>query len=147
MVVVVGADAELVSPALSSLRDIRAVVNDRWQEGLSSSLACGVRAVLGIHECDGVLITLADQPLVDASALRTLLDAFYAQHQVVASEYGGTVGVPAVFGRQHLDSLMSLTGDTGAGAWLRSRESSVTRVPLPAAAHDVDTREDIARLA
>jgi len=147
VVVVVGADAELVSPALSSLRDIRTVVNDRWQEGLSSSLACGVRAVLGISECDGVLITLADQPLVDAAALRTLLDAFDAQHQVVASEYGGTVGVPAVFGRQHLDSLMSLTGDTGAGAWLRNRESSVTRVPLPAAAHDVDTREDFARLA
>lgn len=140
VVVVLGADAEIVAPALASVRGIRSVVNDRWQEGMSSSIACGLHTLLETFPCDGVLITLADQPLVDAKALKRMLDVFDDMHPLVAAEYEGIIGVPAIFAKAHFDALLNLHGDSGAGTWLRNRTQLVTRVSLQAAALDMDTQ-------
>jgi len=147
VVVVLGADAELIAVALDGLAGVTAVVNDAWAAGLASSLAAGLRAVVASAACDAVLVTLADQPLVDAAALARLLAAFGGERRIVASAYDGTAGVPAVFGREYVDDLATLEGDAGAGAWLRRRAGEVTYVPLGVAALDVDTPGDVARLA
>jgi CTP:molybdopterin cytidylyltransferase MocA len=93
-----------------------------------------------------VLVTLADQPLVDEAAMRQLIAAFDDEHRIVAAAYDDTIGVPAVFGREHLQALMRLTGDRGAGSWLRSRQNEVSRVRLRSAALDIDEPSDLARL-
>jgi molybdenum cofactor cytidylyltransferase len=147
VVVVLGANAEMIAPALAGLRSVRTVVNGAWSKGLASSLSTGLSAVMEDPACDAVLVTLADQPNVDATALRRLIAAFGADHRIVASAYNNTIGVPAIFGCEHVDDLMHLTGDVGAGAWLRSRQSEVTSVPLDVAAMDIDTPSDAAPLA
>lgn len=144
VVVVLGANSELVEPALSGLAAVTTVVNRKWSDGLATSLAAGLAEVFKDDACDGVLVVLADQPLIDAAALRRLLAAFEGERRLVASAYGGTVGVPAVFGREHADALMRLKGDIGAGSWLRDRLGEVTRVPLGVAAVDIDTMSDVA---
>lgn len=146
VVVVLGANASMIAAALSGLASVTTVVNREWSKGLSSSLAAGLSALLEEGQCDAVLVTLADQPLVDAAALRRLLAAFDGEHRIVASAYDNTIGVPAVFAREYVDDLMRLTGDAGAGAWLRSRPSDVTCVPLDGAALDIDTPSDAAHL-
>lgn len=145
VVVVLGANSELVEPALSGLAAVTTVVNRKWSDGLATSLAAGLAEVFKDDACDGVLVVLADQPLIDAAALRRLLAAFEGERRIVASTYDGTVGVPAVFGREHADELMRLKGDTGAGSWIRHRLDEVTRVPLGAAAFDIDTTSDLAQ--
>jgi len=147
VVVVLGANAELIAPALSGLASVSTVVNREWSNGLASSLATGLTALLEDAPCDAVLVTLADQPLVDAAALRRLVAAFDDERRIVASSYDDTMGVPAVFAHEHLDDLMHLTGDAGAGSWLRSRASEVTLVPLDVAVLDIDTLADAATLA
>jgi CTP:molybdopterin cytidylyltransferase MocA len=147
VVVVLGANAAMIAPALSGIASVRTVVNPEWSKGLASSLAAGLSALFEHASCDGVLVTLADQPLVDAAALRRLLAAFDDKRRIVASAYNNTVGVPAVFAREHVDDLLRLTGDAGAGSWLRSRSNEVTRIPLDVAALDIDTPSDAARLA
>jgi molybdenum cofactor cytidylyltransferase len=92
-----------------------------------------------------VLVTLADQPLVDARALKRLIAAFDDDHRIIASAYNDTLGVPAIFAREHANDLLRLTGDTGAAAWLRRRAKDVTRVPLKIATVDIDTPSDLAR--
>ena len=139
VVVVLGANAELIAPALSGLESVKTVMNREWSKGLASSLVAGLAAVLKDSSCEGVLVTLADQPLVDAAALRRLISAFDGERRIVASAYNNTVGVPAVFAREHVDDLMRLTGDAGAGSWLRSRPNEVTLIPLDVAAFDIDT--------
>ena len=139
VIVVLGASAETIAPALSGLRSVTTVVNADWTEGLASSLAAGLTAMVNSSDCDGVLIALTDQPLVDAAALKRLMAAFDGKRRIVASAYAGTIGVPAIFGREHVDALLRLEGDAGAGSWLRSRPDEVTRVPLEAAAFDIDT--------
>ena len=146
VVVVLGADAEMIAPALSGLASVRTVVNREWSKGLASSLAAGLSALLEDDTVDAVLVTLADQPLVDAAALTRLISAFGGERRIVASSYDDTMGVPALFAREHFADLMRLTGDAGAGSWLRSRPSEVTSVPLDVAATDIDTVLDVAHL-
>jgi molybdenum cofactor cytidylyltransferase len=146
VVVVLGANAATIAPALSGLASLTIAVNPDWEKGLASSLAVGLAAFFADDSCDAVLVTLADQPLVDGAALRRLVTAFDDEHRIVAAAYDDTIGVPAVFGREHLDDLMRLTGDRGAGSWLRARQSEVTRVPLYSAAFDIDRPSDVARL-
>jgi molybdenum cofactor cytidylyltransferase len=148
VIVVLGAHAQEVAAALSGLPGVSAVINDRWEDGLASSLATGVREAMRLDAgCDGVLITTADQPLVDGMALRSLLDALGDGARLVAAEYGETIGVPAVIGREHFESLLELSGDAGAGRWLRARIGEVRRVPMPGAQMDIDGAADVAKLA
>ena len=84
--------------------------------------------------------------MIDGPALRRLLDAFDEGTRLVAAEYSGTIGVPAVIGREYFDALLALEGDAGAGRWLRTRGDAVRRIPLLEAAVDIDTAEDVALL-
>jgi CTP:molybdopterin cytidylyltransferase MocA len=149
VIVVLGAGAAAIAPALDGLADVRVVEHAGWAEGLASSLQAGLRALDDATPdapCDGVLVTLADQPLVDAAALRQLLDAFRGEGSLVAARYADALGAPAVFGRAHLPALHALAGDHGAGKWLRAHAALVTPVPMDVAALDVDTPADVARL-
>jgi molybdenum cofactor cytidylyltransferase len=145
VVVVLGANAAAIAPALSGLASVTIAVNPDWEKGLASSLAVGLAEFFADDSCDAVLVTLADQPLVDGAALRRLITAFDHKHRIVASAYDETIGVPAVFGREHFNDLMRLKGDRGAGSWLRARPSEVTRVPLQSAALDIDIPSDVTR--
>ena len=146
VIVVLGANRAQVAAELTRLRGVRTVVNEHWSTGLASSLAIGLRALMEISGCDAVLIMLADQPGVDAAALKKLITAFGQDHRIVASGYAGTVGVPAIFGCEHIKELMRITGDKGAGQWLRDHVDQVTTVPLPEAELDIDTTHDADQL-
>jgi CTP:molybdopterin cytidylyltransferase MocA len=140
--VVLGHEASRVSKALEGLDYMGLVFNESWQTGIASSLRAGLSAAA---EYDAALITLADQPLVDAGILRTLLETFSPDRRIVASAYDGTLGVPVVVGSEHFPALMSLEGDRGAGVWLRAAPD-VTPIPFDAPAFDIDTPADLARL-
>lgn len=146
VVVVLGAGAAVIAPVLHGLAGVEVTLNPDWQRGVASSLAAGVRAVRAAGGCDGLLVLLADQPLVAAAALRPLIAAFAGGRRVVAAAYADVVGAPAVIGAERLDELLALEGDRGAGSWLRALGDAVAAVPLPVAAVDVDTPADLARL-
>ena len=146
VVVVLGAHAAAVGATLSDLPSVALAPNPDWESGLASSLAVGIAAIAADVTCDAALVMLADQPHVDAEALRRLIEAFDDEHRIIASAYDETIGVPALFAREHFEDLMRLTGDRGAGSWLRSRRNEVTSVALRRASLDVDTPADVARL-
>lgn len=146
VVVVLGANAAEVRAVVPDDDAVRTVINSDWESGLASSVKAGL-AALDRDEWDAVLLTVADQPLVDGAMLRLLFDAFRGGARLVASDYDGAPGVPALIAREHSRDLEALKGDHGAGPWLRSRGSEVTLVPLPGPLHDLDTPADLARLA
>lgn len=153
VVVVLGAHADRIAPALDGVAGLTVVTHARWRDGLASSLTAGLAALRTLEDrdghppVDGVLLTVCDQPLVDVVAVTELLAVFTGRGGVVAAAYAGTVGVPAVIGRDHLAALRDLAGDGGAGRWLRAHPALVTPVPLPAAAVDVDTAADVEQLS
>lgn len=146
VIVVLGAFAPSVEMFISPAGNVETLVNDKWQSGQSSSLKLGIERAKSLH-ADAALVLLADQPEVGSESLRRLILAFDATHRVVASEYAGTVGVPAIFGSEFFDDLGALEGDRGAGAWIRSQLRDVTTVTMPEAALDIDTPWDFERLS
>jgi molybdenum cofactor cytidylyltransferase len=122
------------------------VINQEWREGLSSSIRAGI-ARLPLT-CTGAMLLLADQPLVSADDLRRLAGTWRKQPQYIAAAlYSGTTGVPAIFPRNLFQALLQLRGDTGARALLRRNTDRVVRVPMPSAAIDIDTPEDLLGVA
>lgn len=146
VVVVTGANAEDVRAALKGVQGVDTCFNSEWESGISSSLAAGLRSLTGSNDVGGVLVTLADQLHVTAELLTKLLGAFQGGHRLVAAEYDGVIGVPAVFGREFFGELSRLGGDSGAGAWLRARSKDVRSIPMNEAAFDVDTPGDVPKL-
>ena len=144
--VVLGAHAEAVGAELEDL-DVRLVGNPAWEGGLAGSIRAGLAALEPAGDpLDGVLLLLADQPGVDATLLDALIDRFDGRPGgVVACEYEGEVGVPALFGRAHFSALSALEGDRGAQGILRAQGPGLERVAFPAGALDVDTPDDLAR--
>lgn len=146
VVVVTGSNADAIGRALEDMPDVIICFNDKWESGLASSLTAGIRCIEREPNVDAMLVTLADQPHVTANILAELVNAFDATHRLAAAAYNNVIGVPAVFGREFFGELTELSGDQGAGKWLRERESQVRSVPMKEAAFDVDSPADVTRL-
>jgi len=133
VVVVLGSEAEWIRERCD-LGDATVVVNAAWDEGMGSSVRCGVDAV---RDADGVVLMTCDQPTVTAEHLRALM----ATGEVRASSYAGRKGVPAYFPASSFVALMALRGDAGARELLRAAEA----IQLLGGELDVDTTDDLAR--
>ncbi|MGB8328211.1 MAG: nucleotidyltransferase family protein [Steroidobacteraceae bacterium] len=121
------------------------VVNRDWQEGVASSIRTGVARLPS--SCSGVMIALADQPSVTVEDFRRLAGAWRVRPDcLVVSQYGGIIGVPAVFPRWCFPDLLALRGDRGAQLLIHRHSDRVLRVPNPSAAIDIDTPEDLLAL-
>jgi molybdenum cofactor cytidylyltransferase len=121
------------------------IVNKYWEEGLAASLKCGLSAVP--PAADAVMIVLGDQVRITRDDLSRLLAAWQGQeHMIAAAAYSQTVGVPAIFPRAYFSELAELRGDEGARKVLRRNADRIVRVPMPNAAFDLDTPEDLQAL-
>ncbi len=144
--VVVGCQAARVANVLIGL-DAHLVENSDWKAGVSSSIHRAVEAALEDPPLDGLLILTCDQPHVTAETVNRLLKAqSESGRTIVASEYGGTWGVPALFMRSHFPELLQLQGDRGAKEIISRHRASVETVPFPKGAVDLDTEEDLKNL-
>ncbi|WP_353050295.1 nucleotidyltransferase family protein [Marinobacter sp. C7] len=116
---------------------------EAWDQGLSASLATGVES-LG-PQVKGAFVLLADQPLLDAEALRAMGQAArQVPDQPIAADYGGRAGVPAYLPRWLWPEVLALEGDRGAGRLLT--EVGATQVPVEGVHDDVDTLADWRRV-
>ncbi|MCC7463298.1 MAG: nucleotidyltransferase family protein [Gammaproteobacteria bacterium] len=139
--VVLGAHAREIVPAIGSA-PVSLIVNRDWDSGLASSIRAGVEGLPG--GCAAVLIMLMDQPLVGTDALRRLVSTWSARpREIVAAQYAGGCHVPAIFPRWAFAELRQLRGDSGARALLHAHADRIVGVPLPEAALDIDTPEDL----
>ncbi len=141
LIVVLGAGAGQLAPLLKHSPGTL-VINRAWREGLASSIRAGIARLP--PACSGALLVLADQVAVTTDDLRRLAGTWRKQPQYMAAAlYAGTVGAPAIFPRSVFPELAALRGDAGARAVLRRGADTLARVPMPSAAVDVDTPEDL----
>jgi molybdenum cofactor cytidylyltransferase len=145
VVVVVGAQAEAVEQALAGL-PAEVVRNERWPEGMSSSVRAGLQALQ--PGTRAALMLLADQPGVRPDLLRALVDGYLASGApIVVPVFCGRRGNPVLFDRSLFPELMAVEGDRGGRVVIARHESAVHCVDVDDAAviSDVDTRQDYER--
>lgn len=141
VVVVLGADADavLAEAGLPAHPALAVVRNTAWQEGLSSSLRCGLAQC---RDAEAVLTALADQPEITAGRIRAVCGAFrLGVPLVIPVSPDGRPSHPVLFARELFGELEALRGDVGGRevvARHRSRAVTVLAPPL----RDLDTPED-----
>jgi molybdenum cofactor cytidylyltransferase len=147
VVVVTGADAAASRKALRGL-DVREAENQQWESGISSSVRVGIEALVTAHpQTAAVVLMLCDQPSVTREIIARLVAAHRETgRSIVASRYGGSYGVPALFGKAHFAELATLEGAAGAKQVIQKHLEKVQLLPFPEGEIDVDTPDDFARL-
>ncbi|HTP80248.1 MAG TPA: nucleotidyltransferase family protein [Bacteroidota bacterium] len=139
--VVLGANAMMVEKELHGL-PVTIRYNEEWKEGMGSTIRVGIRMIPA--ECTAAIIMLADQPAVDSELLNRLIDRHSSTNKpIVACEYDGAPGVPALFARSMFEDLLSIRGDRGAKELIRLHLASTATIPFPGGSIDVDTSRDL----
>jgi molybdenum cofactor cytidylyltransferase len=142
-IVVLGANSERIASKIESY-PVKIIRNPNWERGLGNSIAFGVNYIQNNHQVDGVLVILADQPLINASYLKVMLDLFETKkHQIIATKYNnGKLGVPVLFDASYFQELSRIEGDKGAKSILEKYSNLVIITEVTTNIFDVDTKED-----
>ncbi len=125
------------------------VFNERWAQGISTSIHAGLRALDACApQASAVLVMSCDQPRLAAVHLHALIGDFeaHAGPAIVASSYAGIHGVPAVFPRSVFAQLCALRGDKGARTLLAHPPCPVIPLAFGGGEVDIDLPADLAHL-
>ena len=141
VIVVLGANADMIA---KEIEDAHIIENKEWQEGMASSVRCGLNELLKISpSIDAVILMPCDQPHVSA----VLIDDLVAIHKrsgkpIVTCNYLDAVGPPALFHRSTFNKLLQLKGDTGARKIIQQYGDEVATLLFTKGKIDIDTEED-----
>jgi molybdenum cofactor cytidylyltransferase len=147
LVAVTGAHAAASGETLRGL-DVLGVKNRQWESGMSSSVRVGIEALVAANpQTAAVVLMLCDQPFVTREIIARLVAAHLETgRSIVASHYGESYGVPALFGKAHFAELTTLKGAAGAKQVIQKHLPRVHILPFPEGEIDIDTPDDLARL-
>ncbi len=136
VVVVTGAvDLDISDP------NVTVVHNPNWSDGQAGSLQLAVVAALGFGS-EFLVVGLADQPLVPASAWKAIATADTSAPIVVAT-YNGVRGPNPVRVHRSVWSHLPTEGDEGARPVMRLHPEWIDEVACLGSAADIDTLEDL----
>jgi molybdenum cofactor cytidylyltransferase len=139
LVVPIGGHADDVRAAVD-LAGTDVVVNERYGEGCSSSIAAALGAVDA--RCTVLALLLGDQPGVRTETVRALL-AGRGDAPLAVCRYDDGRGHPLAFAREAFADLAALHGDKGIWRLLDRRAGDVVEVAVPGPIpRDVDTAAD-----
>lgn len=140
IVVVLGAFCEEVRAGVD-LGRAEAVECAAWEEGIASSLRCGVSSMqdAGVGTA---LILLGDQPGISPAAIEAVLDGLKG-HQAARATFRSRPGHPVAVRSTLFPALAALEGDRGASALLEQVGVRTVECSHLASPDDVDVPADL----
>ena len=120
--VVLGPDADAISSQVTLSKE-EMVLNAEWQRGQLSSIQAAIRSLPSGTE--GLVLCPVDHPLVSASLVSDLIEAFDVHQPAVALPiFEGRRGHPVIFSSRLYDELLNAPEDKGARAvvWAHANE-------------------------
>lgn len=148
LIVVLGHYHERIEPLVQP-HQAKVVLNPNPDEGQVSSQRLGLGALVQHH--DAIIMALADQPLLEAEDLRTLLARFAARGpstQMLFPQVNQTPGNPVIITSQVKTDILGEASDYGCRQWRSAHPLSVERF-ISDNTHfswDLDTPEDMKAL-
>lgn len=145
IVVVLGHEAEKVRDNIQG-RQLRLVQNPDYHEGLSTSVRVGVAAVSS--QAGGIMIYLADQPLLEPADVNHLARAFVrareADKSIVVPFFHGQRGNPVILDSSYRGAMAEVVGDVGCKRVIKRYPDKVFVVEMETdhVVRDVDNIED-----
>lgn len=147
IILVLGARQAELAPTFKQ-DDIILVNNEEWQLGMSSSIRSGLNKILQIEpEINAVVFMACDQPFVNKVLINNLLKKYdETDNPIIASGYGNSVGIPALFDRKMFGHLLALQGEGGAKKIISENSMQLSVVDFKEGVIDIDTESDYEKL-
>jgi CTP:molybdopterin cytidylyltransferase MocA len=146
VIVVLGHLADRVHSVLGD-RPVQTVVNERYREGMLSSVKCGVRTTRPEH--DAALVALGDQPHIDSNVVMDIIQHYRTGHAgIVIPRYGPKKGHPIIINlRKYRETILNLPEDVGLNALMQEHADDVRLLDIATEdiVRDIDVPEDYAR--
>jgi molybdenum cofactor cytidylyltransferase len=144
VIVVLGANHEIISKELLPIPELTILTNDIWVTGMASSIKLAVEF---LKKQEAILFILCDQPFLNAKILLKMIKEYKKTNlAIVACEYAGQLGVPILFNSQLFNELQLLSGESGAKSIIKNYKSSIAKVAFSKGEIDIDTETDLKRL-
>lgn len=122
---------------------VEKILNKQISLGIGKSIALGT--IYLREEVSGILIVLADQPLLTLDDIKKMTDVFLGDPtKIVACSVDGEIRNPIIFPSGYFDELIKLSGDRGARGLANSHIDNIVRVEVDSS-HllDIDSIQDV----
>jgi molybdenum cofactor cytidylyltransferase len=132
-------------------KPVRLVQNPDYQNGLSTSVRTGVEAVS--RQANGIMIYLADQPLLEPEDVNRIVAGFAAAKEIhksiVVPFFRGERGNPVILDASLRDSILGIVGDVGCKGVIKRYPEKVYAIEMENdhVVRDVDDVQAYERLA
>jgi molybdenum cofactor cytidylyltransferase len=128
-------------------RQVNIVFNADYQEGMSSSIKCGVQAVN--EQTQAVLIALADQPQIGVRVINQVIEAYEKSRPLITIPvFDNRRGHPVILDADLKPEILSITPDIGLKEVVRAHQAQILYVQVAndTVLLDFDYPEDYRRL-
>jgi molybdenum cofactor cytidylyltransferase len=153
IILVVGYGARNIT-ALPLVKQLKAqnklsiVTNENFQQGMGTSLACGVKELdANSHAC---LIGLGDMPFISHQTINKIIDAARGNNEkaIFAPEIGGKMGHPILWKKQFFKPLSQLNQDQGAKGIIAQNKTLLELITVndKGILQDIDTPEMLPKI-
>lgn len=146
VIVVLGHLADRMREVLGE-RPVKTVVNERYRDGMLSSIKSGVQAI-GM-EFDAVLFALGDQPHIESAIVRQLISQYRAGTEgIVIPRYGAKKGHPIIVNLpKYREAILNLPEHVGLNALMQEHAADVRLLDVVTedVIRDIDVPEDYTR--
>lgn len=146
-VVVAGWD-EGLNRSIAMIKDDKLAFRKLPKPGLmSDSLKAGWQSIVSQVECKGIMISLADQPLINTAIIDRMIEAFSCQDvQACVATHKGQWGHPVILDVSLGSEVMKLKGDKGARKILEALAVKQIDFKDDSVVFDVDCQADFDEL-
>jgi molybdenum cofactor cytidylyltransferase len=143
VVVVLGSNERAHRDLIAGL-SVYAVHHPEWEKGIGSSIKRGLVYITSKPSSpEAIIILVCDQPLLRSEHLAKLQAKYEETRKpIIASRYGQTPGVPALFHKSYYESLLALPDEQGAKKILLQNRHDVYEIDFPEGQIDLDTKAD-----
>ena len=146
VIVVVGHEQDRVRNLLEG-ESVRIVSNEYFRQGQMTSVVCGMQALQ--QACEGVMVCLCDQALLQVADINRLVDHFLASPvPVLVPTYQGQRGNPIILASQHRADIIKAEANLGCKHFIENNPQLVTTLEFDNdhVVFDLDTPDDYAQL-
>jgi molybdenum cofactor cytidylyltransferase len=135
IVVVVGWQAELVERALASDEKVTCVLNERFREGMFTSVQVGIAQV----RASRFFLTPGDYPLIDA---RVYAQMPRTEAEILIPTYGGRRGHPVLIRGELVPEILAQPAASSLHDYIEARGYTTVEVDDEGILWDLDTPQD-----
>ena len=108
--VVLGSENEVISEKIN-FKNSNILVNENWQEGITSSIRTSLFFYQGQKEVENVIFFLADQPEVEDEVIDSLINDDHDCAKILMPQYRYKLGFPILVPRLFWPKLELITED------------------------------------